>query len=599
MDLAYEDAKDEIISFLLKGPEKSYSRMDETSKCLIFAGPWGIGKTHLIKKDVFENPSVEKRFRKRKIIYSLSGKDSAEAIDSDLSGLIHPFIGTLAKLSTRVSASLSGGAASVNVDLGIRSKLKSFETFIFQRKRPFLLVLDDLERLDPAVSIQSIFGIVDAVQSVCHKDSRIVIICNDEKILGDEAKSFVYVSFRDKVARKYIRITKASETAAKSIVGQASELLDEEKYPFETNLLGNLRVVAHLSDAWERIFANMEIDQEKKKYLFNLLACLVYENETKGLPSIPEPDPEKKKAEAGFIWNYKRLDEDEIEKIRKEYGDEPTLAKTVFYYEANSLDIDSGRTAEAVFKCFSEMKSKGFDPDSFSLPSSSDYITTRKVALLKSDISNIFFRSDSGKKDLLTTVSSKLNGLTIENHCANDAFNIVCLLNVFNASYELGGDYWEFLEWMKNQYKSNRQLTWNTVFLAPSLSLSPKPLDKTVSEKLSVFANECHLLGKMNIAKNALIAKNLIGVEVLIDEDVIGDWLLENIPFSKKTFSGELDDADWGLAMEFVDSFYSAAPGEKEKLVGTLKRMDDKSSESLSERIRFLILRALPPDSAI
>lgn len=157
---------------------------------VMIRGPWGIGKTFLIRQILAELFTDEKAY----IYVSLYGVDAPSEIDTAIFAATHPILGS--KAAKVVGRALNAGLKFTGIENPIT--IQDFE----RRTTGAIYVFDDIER--SSMSSDAIFGYIN--QFVEHSGCRVVLVANEaelensdgyrrkrEKLVGQtmEAKSAV------------------------------------------------------------------------------------------------------------------------------------------------------------------------------------------------------------------------------------------------------------------------------------------------------------------------------------------------------------------------------------------------------------------------
>jgi hypothetical protein len=161
---------------------------------VLVSGPWGVGKTHLIKN------FLQRKFdlKERKYVYiSLYGLSSLEEIDEALLEAIYPALGWRAtKVAARVGKSLLK-RVGVEADVKITDLVNRFDPNVF--------IFDDLERYEAPIS--KALGYIN--QFVEHDGCKVIIVANEAEIPGGDD----YHRRREKLIGKALEVQSAFEDA--------------------------------------------------------------------------------------------------------------------------------------------------------------------------------------------------------------------------------------------------------------------------------------------------------------------------------------------------------------------------------------------------
>ena len=183
-----------------------------TYKKIFINGKWGIGKSY------YTNEYIKNK--NNSICISLFGKDSIESIQEEIAKELFKKINSKRKYCKKVKGLIQKVKGSVSFrGFSISSpniKTKSFiEEYhsILDDEENLIVVIDDLERKSPKVSIEDILGIVEQL-SLCKK-IKIALIGDETKINKNDKE--VWIAFKEKIIEKEYYISKFSVEAIISL----------------------------------------------------------------------------------------------------------------------------------------------------------------------------------------------------------------------------------------------------------------------------------------------------------------------------------------------------------------------------------------------
>lgn len=150
-------------------------------KCIIFDGPWGVGKTHAIKKALSTNDNV--------CNISMFGiKDAQEIYHEAFFQLV---MKDKKNVKTGISKVIDAAAVifdKIAVAKGvIESLIKEKELFLNISKEfenIHYIVIDDLERMNKDIRLEEVFGVIEELKSCDYV--KVVLIANTNEILDKE-----------------------------------------------------------------------------------------------------------------------------------------------------------------------------------------------------------------------------------------------------------------------------------------------------------------------------------------------------------------------------------------------------------------------------
>ncbi|WP_416907486.1 MAG: P-loop NTPase fold protein [Polymorphobacter sp.] len=237
---------------------------------VMIRGPWGIGKTFLIRQILADLFDDEKEY----IYVSLYGVDAPSEIDTAIFAATHPILGS--KTAKVVGRALNAGLKFQGIENPIT--LQDFE----RRTTGAIYVFDDIER--SSMSSDAIFGYIN--QFVEHSGCRVVLVANEaelensdgyrrkrEKLVGQtlEAKSAVrgaLAAFLADVANDEAR------DHLKSVENHIVEL-------YEQGEVNNLRVLKQTLWGFERLYQAIEHHHRQHAramlHILHLLFALSFE----------------------------------------------------------------------------------------------------------------------------------------------------------------------------------------------------------------------------------------------------------------------------------------------------------------------------------
>ena len=222
------DIKNEILDYI---------KCNESTGALLLTGPWGCGKSFLMKQ-IADELNQEKKAAIS--VISLFGLDSISAINKRVKDEYTSFtLGTIGKVARKISKGFAtlakdglavAGIASPGVtglsaaSQGLTSAL-SYDIFSFidvqnaigndNKKRKFVIVFDDLERC----GINSKKDLLGAINNfVENKQIKVIIIAEEEKIREDD-----YLEYKEKLISRTIRMSANYDFIIESILNNYDE----------------------------------------------------------------------------------------------------------------------------------------------------------------------------------------------------------------------------------------------------------------------------------------------------------------------------------------------------------------------------------------
>lgn len=257
-----------------------YINCNENTGALLLTGPWGCGKSYLMKQ-IAKDLNQEKAAAIA--VISLFGLDSISAINKRVKDeYISLKLGTLGKSARKLSKKLAtlvkdglavAGSAAPGVtglaaaSQGLSSAL-SYDLFGFfdvqstignnDSKRKFVIVFDDLERCD----INSKKDILGAINNfVENKQIKVIVIADEDKIDGDD-----YREYKEKLISRTLCMTTDYDSIIENISANYAEAADGYrdflkentdliKSVFVESRTSNIRMLKTILADFERVYA--------------------------------------------------------------------------------------------------------------------------------------------------------------------------------------------------------------------------------------------------------------------------------------------------------------------------------------------------------
>ncbi len=292
-----DNIKDRILEFL----------SNPKSNVLLLEGPWGVGKTTLID-GIKKSKEVEK-FR----VYDMSlfGVESVSELNSKFINDI--YVGNkiykyVKELNPKVSQDIPGVGLGFNFQLSGLFKLFIKNEYKEKHSKPFLIVLDDIERKDRKLSITELFGFIDSLKI---ENTKIILIANKSSLNSKEdIKDFN--GFKEKVVDEEVIIEIPTEKAFANVINNT--------LPIDFKKCKNLRTILKFNKTYEE-YSDKEINVIVWNIVFdamnNIYNCLI--DKDKYIKDKIDYDVRTKNIYSK--WSKENADEESIKKeINKKYS---------------------------------------------------------------------------------------------------------------------------------------------------------------------------------------------------------------------------------------------------------------------------------------
>lgn len=229
-------------------------------KSVLISGAWGIGKSYAVEKALPDDSCV----------ISLFGIKKTEDIYHDL---FFRMFGKSKEKMTDVASKIFDGAVSVLGEFFSAAKavgeIKNALTSIVAEKdllfqglkkldTPYIIVLDDLERLPENIDVSEVFGIIEELKKYEHL--KIIVVANLDE-MGKHKK--VFESYSEKVIDRVYKITEPSFDVDWGELGIDPEFAKEFT---SRHKVKNLRTMKKAQNFYEDVRINGGIEDEDFLY---------------------------------------------------------------------------------------------------------------------------------------------------------------------------------------------------------------------------------------------------------------------------------------------------------------------------------------------
>jgi hypothetical protein len=277
-----------------------YCHLSNPKFAVLLKGPWGSGKTWLIKKfmDDFKLiKDLNQSTSNSKFLYvSLYGMQTLEEVEREFLRQLHPVLGShevefLAKsISAAIPLHLNSFLDNLRVKSGLTLKnLPGYLKNVDQR----ILIFDDLERCH--VEIDHVLGYINSF--IEHKSARVIIVANEEElnqVHNDEnqnqERKYQYQCIKEKVIGQTLEIEFSLQEIIESLIKDLHEknLIENEeisvfiesqaqiietiyRYTGYKNIRTLRKIILDLNRIWVSLPANVIQKKESIQELFELL----------------------------------------------------------------------------------------------------------------------------------------------------------------------------------------------------------------------------------------------------------------------------------------------------------------------------------------
>ncbi len=232
---------------------------------VLLNGPWGIGKTFLVKK--FLETHYEKR--SEYVYLSLYGLSSIDEIDEALMAAIYPALtSTSAKIAGRVVKSALK-YTGIEIDIGKKDFLGKFKAELY--------VFDDLERCE--MQLNQVLGYIN--EFVEQDECKVVIIANEKEI--DDIDD--YRRRREKLIGKTLELESAFDEALEYFISLLDDSatrkfiqkkVDDISTIYHQSELHNLRILQQTLWDFERLFRVLLEEHRRNELAMSVLVRMFF-----------------------------------------------------------------------------------------------------------------------------------------------------------------------------------------------------------------------------------------------------------------------------------------------------------------------------------
>ncbi len=231
---------------------------DYENRVVAMSGKWGTGKSHLWR-DIKVNSGDQEIARA--VYVSVFGVSDINQLQLKALRAAMPVAANNAGLSEQIRKIAKAGSQvlkSVNRAFVALDELVLLAAPQFLRGR--IVVLDDIERKHPKLSVDEILGFIDELTQ--QQDARFLLILNDDKL--DEAAKDAWATLREKVIDQEVRLITTPEESFEIARAQTKT---PDNYAACTKVVvdalgvDNIRVIRRIIRAVNRILGGRELSR--------------------------------------------------------------------------------------------------------------------------------------------------------------------------------------------------------------------------------------------------------------------------------------------------------------------------------------------------
>lgn len=261
-----------------------YIKQSETDYAIHLDGLWGSGKTYFVKNEV--KNYIEEHYELQLVYVSLNGLKSVDEIgEMVFFQMIDPIFAKGYKFAMGSSSLLKNVSLfgfSFETDLS-KGENRIQKTVTHKNLDKVLLCFDDLERIDPSISLQSVLGFINS-NFIEHNHAKTLFISDSTQIIGSEEGEKVFNKIREKVIRRNIHFTLDIE----KVIGN---IIVDDRYPMLKNFYDNnvdeinsmltsiqdlnLRTLKFVCDITEETFQVLAQKDLTNEQLMNIFTCIL------------------------------------------------------------------------------------------------------------------------------------------------------------------------------------------------------------------------------------------------------------------------------------------------------------------------------------
>jgi hypothetical protein len=234
---------------------------------VLLNGPWGVGKTHLIKQfikardELAVTKAPEDSSKPRTLFVSLYGITSVRQIEDEFQRQLHPILSSKGmKIAWAAAKGVLKAATKIdlpdNTEVTLNAQIPDIDLIeYFKTPADSLLIFDDLERC--SMNVSDVLGYVNSF--VEHHSFKAIILANEAAIIDRDAK---YALIKEKLIGQTLEVRSSVATVLPYFVDGLRNEKTREFISKHSDILltlheqsktGNLRLLQHALWDFERL----------------------------------------------------------------------------------------------------------------------------------------------------------------------------------------------------------------------------------------------------------------------------------------------------------------------------------------------------------
>lgn len=238
-------------------------------ECVLFDGPWGIGKTYAVDKALNEQENVcsismfglqNSQQIYHEVLFQSALKNSKAGKATGVASDILDGIATIWKSASTAKEVLQSVAKEKELFLLLS---KSFEAL-------HIIIIDDLERISDKVNLEEVLGIVEELKKCNYV--KIILVANIEELRGNNAE--IFKKYHEKVIDRIYHITEKPQKINWGDMGIHAGFMQEFLSVHKVNNLRTLQKAQKFYEdvnIYSRAIDNQEFQDEIRLICFTIV----------------------------------------------------------------------------------------------------------------------------------------------------------------------------------------------------------------------------------------------------------------------------------------------------------------------------------------